>query len=58
MRKIEASGVGQKGKLALNWEGPYKVKSIQGRETYKLETKDGFEVPRTWHAQNLKVYYV
>ena len=25
LRKIEASGVGQKGKLAPNWEGPYKV---------------------------------
>ncbi|KAL8088405.1 hypothetical protein AgCh_038254 [Apium graveolens] len=58
LRKVEASGVGQKGKLAPNWEGPYKVKSVQGRGTYKLETMDGFEVPRTWHAQNLKVYYV
>ncbi|KAL8108705.1 hypothetical protein AgCh_008657 [Apium graveolens] len=58
LRKIEASGVGQKGKLAPNWEGPYRVKSVQGRGTYKLETMDGFEVPRTWHAQNLKVYYV
>ena len=54
---MEASGVGQKRKLAPNWEGPYKVKSVQGRETYKLETMDGFEVPRTWHAQNLKIYY-
>ena len=58
LRKIEASGVGQKGKLAPNWEGSYRVKSVQGRGTYKLETMDGFEVPRTWHAQNLKVYYV
>ncbi|KAL8088184.1 hypothetical protein AgCh_038099 [Apium graveolens] len=58
LRKVEASGVGQKGKLAPNWEGPYKVKSVRGRGTYKLETMDGFEVPRTWHAQNLKVYYV
>ena len=49
LRKIEASGVGQKGKLAPNWEGPYRVKSVQGRGTYKLETMDGFEVPRTWH---------
>ncbi|XP_074346481.1 uncharacterized protein LOC141685267 [Apium graveolens] len=40
LRKVEASGVGQKGKLAPNWEGPYKVKSIQGRGTYKLETID------------------
>ncbi|KAL8114828.1 hypothetical protein AgCh_021611 [Apium graveolens] len=58
LRKVEASGVGQKGKLAPNWEGPYKVKNVQGRGTYKLETMDGFEVPRTWHAQNLKIYYV
>ena len=58
LRKVEASGVGKKGKLSLNWEGPYKVKSVRGRGTYRLETMDGFEVPRTWHAQNLKVYYV
>ncbi|XP_074374488.1 uncharacterized protein LOC141714891 [Apium graveolens] len=58
LRKVEASGVGQKGKLAPIWEGPYKVKSVQGRGTYKLETMDGFEVPRPWHAQNLKVYYM
>ncbi|KAL8105087.1 hypothetical protein AgCh_029033 [Apium graveolens] len=58
LRKIEASGVGQKGKFAPNWEGSYRVKSVQGRGTYKLETMDDFEVPRTWHAQNLKVYYV
>ncbi|XP_074362913.1 uncharacterized protein LOC141703237 [Apium graveolens] len=56
IRKVEASGVGQKGKLVPNWEGPYKVKSVQGRGTYKLETIEGEEIPRTWHAQNLKVY--
>ena len=57
-RKIEASGVGEKGKLALNWEGPYKIKKTLGRGSYKLETLDGAEVPRTWHASNLKVYYI
>ena len=56
-RKLEASGVGQKGKLALNWEGPYKVQGPRGPGAYKLETLEGVEVPRTWHAQNLKIYY-
>lgn len=58
LRKIEASGVGQKGKLAPNWEGPYRVKKVVGRGAYTLETLDGNEVPRTWHAINLKIYHV
>ncbi|XP_074363871.1 uncharacterized protein LOC141704537 [Apium graveolens] len=41
LRKVEASGGGQKGKLTPNWEGPYKVKSVQGRGSYKLETMMG-----------------
>ena len=57
LRKIEASGVGQKGKLAPNWEGPYKVQGLRGPGAYKLETMEGIEVPRTWHTQNLKIYY-
>ncbi|XP_074337213.1 uncharacterized protein LOC141674404 [Apium graveolens] len=56
--KIEASGVGERGKLAPNWEGPYKVRKITGRGSYKLEILNGDEVPRTWHASNLKAYYV
>ncbi|XP_074342556.1 uncharacterized protein LOC141680154 [Apium graveolens] len=58
LRKVEASEVGQKGKLALNWEGPYKVNSVHRRGTYKLETMEGEKIPRTWHAQNLKAYYL
>lgn len=58
LRKIEASGVGQKRNLSLNWEGPYRVKKVRGRGTYVLETMEGDEVLRTWHASNLKVYYV
>ncbi|KAK1366125.1 hypothetical protein POM88_041686 [Heracleum sosnowskyi] len=58
LRKIDASGVGQKVKLAPNWEGPYRVKNVFGRGSYKLETLEGIEVPRTWHAANLKAYYV
>ncbi|XP_074351500.1 uncharacterized protein LOC141690614 [Apium graveolens] len=58
MRKIEALGVGERGKLALNWEGPYKVRKTLGRGSYNLETLHGDEVPHTWHASNQKVYYV
>ncbi|KAK1396934.1 hypothetical protein POM88_006797 [Heracleum sosnowskyi] len=58
LKKIEASGVGEKGKLAPNWEGPYRVKKTLGRGAYKLETLNETEVPHTWHASNLKIYYV
>ena len=57
LRKAEASGVGPKGKLAPNWEGPYKIKQVKGPGSYLLETLEEVEVPRTWHASNLKVYY-
>ncbi|XP_025616571.1 uncharacterized protein [Arachis hypogaea] len=35
------------GKLAANWEGPYRVKEVIGKGAYKLEKLDGKEVPRT-----------
>ena len=53
---MEASGVGQKGKLTPNWEGPYKVQGLRGPGAYKLATLEGIEVLRTWHTvkpQNL-----
>ncbi|XP_072087219.1 uncharacterized protein [Arachis hypogaea] len=42
------------GKLAANWEGPYRVKEVVGKGGYKLERLDGNEVPRTWNMTNLK----
>ncbi|XP_072076843.1 uncharacterized protein [Arachis hypogaea] len=45
------------GKLAANWEGPYRVKEVIGRGAYKLERLDGKEVPRTWNAGNLRRFY-
>lgn len=47
----------KKGKLYLNWEGPYKVchKSSQG--AYKLESLEGNEVPKTWNIMNLRHYF-
>ncbi|XP_057761348.1 uncharacterized protein LOC130981714 [Arachis stenosperma] len=45
------------GKLAANWEGPYRIKEVIGRGAYKLEKLSGKEVPRTWNADNLRRFY-
>ncbi|XP_057756294.1 uncharacterized protein LOC130975523 [Arachis stenosperma] len=45
------------GKLAANWEGPYRVKKVMGKGAFKLERLDGKEVPRTWNANNLRRFY-
>ncbi|XP_057719199.1 uncharacterized protein LOC130933588 [Arachis stenosperma] len=45
------------GKLAANWEGPYRVKKVMGKGALKLERLDGKEVPRTWNADNLRRFY-
>lgn len=47
LRRVEASCVGQKGKLAPNWERPYKFNGLQGLGAYKLEIIGGEEVSRT-----------
>nr|XP_025641265.1 uncharacterized protein LOC112736143 [Arachis hypogaea] len=46
------------GKLAANWEGPYRVKEAIGKGAYKLEKLDGKEVLRTWNASNLRRFFV
>ncbi|XP_057756163.1 uncharacterized protein LOC130975374 [Arachis stenosperma] len=45
------------GKLAANWEGPYRIKKAMGKGAFKLERLDGKEVPRTWNADNLRRFY-
>ena len=45
------------GKLAANWEGPYRVIRASGSGAYNLETLEGEPVPRTWNASNLGQYY-
>ncbi|XP_015963087.1 uncharacterized protein LOC107487021 [Arachis duranensis] len=45
------------GKLAANWEGPYRIKKVMGKGAFKLERLDGKEVPRTWNAINLRRFY-
>ncbi|XP_025679029.1 uncharacterized protein [Arachis hypogaea] len=45
------------GKLAANWEGPYRIREVLGKGAYKLERLDGKEIPRTWNAGNLRRFY-
>ncbi|GAU29247.1 hypothetical protein TSUD_391950 [Trifolium subterraneum] len=47
----------REGKLAANWEGPYRVRAKTENEAYHLEDLYGKEIPRTWNAEKLKQYY-
>ncbi|CAJ2674684.1 unnamed protein product [Trifolium pratense] len=47
----------QDGKLAPNWEGPYRVISKTENGAYYLEDLRGKKLPRPWNAQKLKQYY-
>ncbi|RWW49265.1 hypothetical protein BHE74_00044596 [Ensete ventricosum] len=44
-------------KLAPNWEGPYRVVDVIGKETCTLETVDGRLLSRTRHISNLQKCY-
>ena len=45
------------GKLALTWEGPYRVTTIAGAGAYYLEDLDKRPLPRPWNVHNLKKFY-
>ena len=45
------------GKLALTWEGPYRVTSIAGAGAYYLEDLDERPLPQLWNVHNLKKFY-
>ncbi|GJW62251.1 reverse transcriptase domain-containing protein [Tanacetum coccineum] len=57
-RRNKASRVEDQGKLGPKWEGPYRVTEAYHNGSYKLQTMGGKEVPRTWHATNLRKCYV
>ncbi|GAV67028.1 hypothetical protein CFOL_v3_10537, partial [Cephalotus follicularis] len=52
-----ADPTGTRGKLAPNWEGPYKVKRVLRPGIFKLETLGDREIPRAWNAEHLRKYY-
>ena len=45
------------GKLAQNWEGPYRITAIAGAGAYYLEDLDERPIPRPWNVHNLKKFY-
>ena len=45
------------GKLAANWEGPYRLSEVLDIGPYKLEMLKDFEIPRSWNATNLQSFY-
>ena len=47
----------REGKLATNWEGPYRVRAKTDTEAYYLENLTGVQLPRPWNATKLKQYY-
>ncbi|GAU47361.1 hypothetical protein TSUD_403640 [Trifolium subterraneum] len=47
----------REGKLAANWEGPYRVRAKTENGVYHLEDLYGKEIPRTWNAEKIKQYY-
>ncbi|RRT66517.1 hypothetical protein B296_00008723 [Ensete ventricosum] len=58
LRKVEVSDPTRScGKLAPNWEGPYRVIKIVRDETYTLATMEGRVLLRTWHISNLRKFY-
>ncbi|RWW57337.1 hypothetical protein BHE74_00035884, partial [Ensete ventricosum] len=46
------------GKLAPNWESPYRVESTIREGTYVLTMMEGKRLPRIWHISNLQKFYV
>ena len=57
-RRNEASRVEDLGKLGPKWEGSYLITEAYGNGSYKLKTMEDREVPRTWHAINLRRCYL
>ncbi|VFQ91479.1 unnamed protein product [Cuscuta campestris] len=57
LRRREVSRPGDGGKLAKNWEGPYRVRAIIRPGTYRLETLEGVPVERTWNSHHLRKFY-
>lgn len=57
LRRSEVSDPKNSGKLAPNWEGPYRVTKVVRPGTYNLETLGGKDIPRARNSENFKKYY-
>ena len=45
------------GKLGLNWEGLYRVRSVTGVGAYHLEDLNSILLHRPWNVSNLRKYF-
>ena len=45
------------GKLAPQWEGPYRITEVVGQGAYQLRSVDEQDLPRSWNAMHLKLYH-
>ncbi|XP_071912960.1 uncharacterized protein [Coffea arabica] len=57
LRKNSVSRAEPQGKLCPKWEGPYRVMESDLKGYCKLSYRDGSLVPRSWHAENLRLYH-
>ncbi|RWW75792.1 hypothetical protein BHE74_00016152 [Ensete ventricosum] len=57
-KKAIARLYNQRGKLAPNWEGPYRVVNIAQDDIYTLTMMVGKLLPRMWHTSNVKKFYI
>nr|KYP35924.1 Pol polyprotein [Cajanus cajan] len=47
----------REGKLAANWDGPFRIRHSLDNGAYKLEELSGKVIPRTWKSTHLKAYF-
>ncbi|RDX95532.1 Tf2-9, partial [Mucuna pruriens] len=47
----------ENNKLTPKWEGPFRIKKEVRQGAYRLESLKGKEIPRTWNAASLRIYY-
>jgi hypothetical protein len=47
----------EEGKLAANWDGPFRIRMKTGTGAYRLKDLHQNIIPRTWNTEKLKKYY-
>ncbi|XP_072076525.1 uncharacterized protein [Arachis hypogaea] len=55
-RTDEARRPPSHGKLAANWEGPFRVVKVLGMGAYQLQALQGNPIPGNWNISSLKMY--
>lgn len=54
LRDRSASKPTDGGKMAVNWEGPYRIAVVVRLDTYRLESTAGEPIPRNWNSHRHK----